>query len=117
MCQADIVETLPNKNPMVECAQKLRGECENYSFNLDDTNCNARDFANSLSQYKVDKPPMWEMLFNSLFPQRSRSESMIRKCDTILQIVFNLAHSCRKKVPFYTSVFHGAFMINVNRNS
>ena len=45
--QADIVETLRDKNPMVECAQKLRDECENYSFNLDDTNCNARDVANS----------------------------------------------------------------------
>ena len=30
--QADIVETLRDKNPIVECAQKLRDECENYSL-------------------------------------------------------------------------------------
>ena len=105
--QADIVETLRDKNPMVECAQKLRDECENYSFNLDDTNCKARDVANSLSQCKVDKPPMWEMFFHSLFSQRSRSENMIRKSETIFQIVFNLVHSCRKKVPLHISISQG----------
>ena len=87
--QADIVETLSDKNPIVECAQKLRHELY---------------VANSLSQYKVDKPPMWKMIFNSLFPQRSRSENMIRKCDPIFQIVFNLVHSCRKKVPLHISI-------------
>ena len=105
--QVDIVETFRVKNPIVECAQKLRDECENYSFNLDDTNCNARDVANSLSQYKPDKPPMWEMFFNSLFPQRSRSGNMIRKCDTIFQIVFNLVHGCSKKVPLHISISQG----------
>ena len=35
-------------------------------------------------------------VLNSLFPQRSRSENMIRKYDTIFQIVFNLVYSCRK---------------------
>ena len=77
------------------------------SFNLDDRNCNARYVGNSLSQYKLHKPPIWEMLFNSLFPQRNRSEYMIRKCDTIFQIVFNLVHSCRKKVPLHISISQG----------
>ena len=84
--------------------KNLRDKCENSSFNLDDTNCNARDVANSLSQYKVDKPPSWEIFCNSLFPQRSRSENMIRKCDTIFQIVFNLVHSCRKTVLLQISI-------------
>ena len=101
--QADIVETLHFKNSIAECAQKLRDECKNYSFNLDDSNCNARDTANSLNQYKLEKPPMWEMFFNNLFPQRSRYENLIRKCDTF-QIVFNLVHNCRKKVPLNVSI-------------
>ena len=105
--QADIVETLRDKDPIVLCTQKLRDECENFSFNLDDTNCKARDVANSLSQCKVDKPPMWEMFFHSLFSQRSRSENMIRKSETIFQIVFNLVHSCRKKVPLHISISQG----------
>ena len=50
---------------------------------------------------------MWEMLFNSLFPQRNRSEYMIRKRDTIFQIVFNLVHSCRNKVPLHISISQG----------
>ena len=77
------------------------------SFNLDDRNCNARYVRNSLSQYKLHKPPMWEMLFNSLFPQCNRFEYMIRKCDTIFQIVFNLVHSCRNKVPLHISISQG----------
>ena len=36
ICRADIVETIRFKNPITECAQNLRKECENYSFNLDD---------------------------------------------------------------------------------
>ena len=75
--QTDIVETLRVKNSIAECAQKLRDECENSSFNLDDSNCNARDIANSLNQYKLEKPPLWEMFFNNLFPQRSRYENLI----------------------------------------
>ena len=105
--QADIVETLRVKNSIVECAQKLRDECQNYSFNLDDSNCNARDIENSLNQYNLEKPPMWEMFFNSLFPQRSRYENLIRKCDTIFQIVFNLVHNCRRKVPLHVSISQG----------
>ena len=105
ICRADIVETLRFKNPITECAQNLRKECENYSFNLDDSNCNPRDVANSLNQYSHDKPPMWEMFFNNLFPQRSRSENIIRQCDTIFQIVFNLVHNCRKNVPLHIGFF------------
>ena len=104
ICRADIVETLRFKNPITECAQNLRKECENYSFNLDDSNCNPRDVANSLNQYSHDKPPMWEMFFNNLFPQRSRSENIIRKCDTIFQIVFNLVHNGRKNVPLHIGI-------------
>ena len=102
--QADIVETLRIKNSIAECAQKLRDECENYSFNLDDSNCNARDIANCLNQYKLEKPPMWEMFFNNLFPQRIRYENLIRTCDTIFQIVFNLVHNCGKKDPLNVSI-------------
>ena len=48
---------------------------------------------------------MWEMFFNNLFPQRSRSENIIRKCDTIFQIVFNLVHNGRKNVPLHIGIW------------
>ena len=50
---------------------------------------------------------MWEIFFNSLFPQRNGSENMIRKGDTIFQIMFNLLHSCRKKISFRISIPSG----------
>ena len=40
----------------------------------------------------------------NLFPQRSRSENIIRKCDTIFQIVFNLVHNGRKNVPLHIGI-------------
>ena len=39
-----------------------------------------------------------------MFPQRSRSENIIRKCDTIFQIVFNLVHNGRKNVPLHIGI-------------
>ena len=65
------------------------------------------DVANSVSQCKFDKLPIWEMFFKSLFPQSIRSGNMIGKYEIIFQIVFNFAHSCRKKLPVHNSISKG----------
>lgn len=67
----------------------LRKECENYCFNLDDSNCNPKDVTHILIQYKNDKLQIWEMFFDSLFARRNRCENIIRKCDAIFQIVLD----------------------------
>ena len=104
ICRTSIVEMLRDKNPIVECAQNLRKECENYCFNLDDSNCNPRYVAYSLNQYKNDKLPIRETLFDNLFLRRNRYGNIIRKCDTIFQIVCKMVHNGRKKVPIYIGI-------------
>ena len=43
------------------------------------------------------------MLFDSLFPQSSRYEN-IRKCETLFQIVFNMVHDDRQKLPLHVGI-------------
>ena len=58
ICQIDIVEALRDKNPIAKCAPSLRKKYKNYYFNLHDSNCNPRDVAHSLNQYRNDKLPI-----------------------------------------------------------
>ena len=95
ICCTDIFETLRDENLVAECAQSIRKECKNYCFNLDDFNCNPRDVAHSLNQYKNDKLPIWEMFFKNLFPKRNRYEN-IRKYDTIFPVIYNMGYDSTK---------------------
>ena len=97
---------------VTECAKSLRKECKNYCFTLDYSNCNPKDIAHSLNQYKNHKLPIWEMFFDNLFPQHIRHENIIKKCDTIFRLFLIWCTMAETKF-HYISVFHKAFMIQV----
>ena len=79
ICLTDIVDTLGEKNPIVEFAQSLRKECGNYCFNLDDSNCNPRKVVHSLNQYKNYKLSIWEMFLITCFLENNRYENINQK--------------------------------------
>ena len=55
ICRAEPIETLRANNPVKICATKLRKECENFNFLLDNIYSNADDLEYSLTQYNCGK--------------------------------------------------------------
>ena len=83
----DIVESLRSsemKDPIQVCAKKLKEECLNFDFNLDDTYCDIDDINKSSSFYQESRLDAWETFFNSLFTTRDNSEN-IQRCDGTLE--------------------------------
>ena len=104
ICSADVIETLRSSDPVKYCAEKLREECEEFDFLLENSYCDAKDLALSLNQYKQNRPKLWDLFFNTLFPSRKKSDHIKRKCDNIFQIVFNLVHNGKKRTPMHVSI-------------
>ncbi|XP_057301781.1 uncharacterized protein LOC130636171 isoform X1 [Hydractinia symbiolongicarpus] len=102
---ATVIETMRSNNPIEVCANKLRSECENFDFNLDNSFRYASDLELSLQYYHSSSAlPYWEKFFKILFSNRSYSEQIKRKCDVIFQIVFNLIKDGQKKTPLHTAI-------------
>ena len=104
ICPADLVETLRQTNPIKICAEKLRKECEEFDFLLDNSYCDAEDLECSLKNYKEYRPKSWELFFNILFIYGKESVHIQRKCDNIFQIIFNMVHNGQKKTPMHVGL-------------
>ena len=96
---------------MVTCAEELRSECQFYDFGLKGSFHSADDLSISYNNYTKHRPTAWNSFFDSLFSNRTKSEHIMRKCDTIFQIVFNIVHNGQNKTPLHVSLseaIHGA---------
>ena len=98
------IKTIDIGESLKECANVLRTECEEFDFCLDESFNLAEDATLSLKYYLKDCPPTWSAFFDSMFPYQSKSENIIRKCDTIFQIIYYLVHNGKKKTPFHLSL-------------
>ena len=87
----DIVESLRSsemKDSIQVCVQKLKEECANFDFNLDDTYCDIDDINKSSSFYQENRLDAWETFFNSLFTTRENSDNIQRKTCYIFQFIY-----------------------------
>ena len=78
----DVAERLRSTDTIKECAQKLRDECKQYQFELDETYKLAEDCDLSYDKYTTNRPASWVKFFSTLFPDHSKSASIQRKCYT-----------------------------------
>ena len=104
IASADLVETLRLNDPVKICAEKLKKECEEFDFLLENSYCDANDVEYSLNLYKQNRPKSWEHFFNTLFDYRKKSVHIQRKCDNVFQIIFNIVHNGQKKTPVHVSL-------------
>ena len=100
----DVVEMLRSTDVVKACAEKLKKECEEFSFGLSDTYLDAHDIELSLKEYEENRPESWTIFFDTLFSYCKRSEHIKRKCDNMFQFVFNIVHNGKEKTPMHISV-------------
>ena len=86
------------------CAEKLRRECEEFDFLLDNSYCDAEDLECSSKNYKEHWPKSWELFFNTLFIYGKESVHIQRKCDNIFQMIFNMILNGQKKTPMHVGL-------------
>ena len=107
----DIAETLRSNDPVKICAEKLRNECEQFDFLLEGSFNDADDIKLSFDHYNQNRPNSWELFFNSLFPYRSKSDNIKRKCDSVFQIIYNVVHNGYKKTTMHISLYEAIHKI------
>ena len=67
ICATDLVETICRTDSVKICAEKMRKECEEFDFLLDNSYCDAEDLECSLNHCKEHRPKSLELFFNFLF--------------------------------------------------
>ena len=100
----DMAEKLRQSDPVRDCAQILRKECEVFDFLLDGSFNSSEDIAKSSKHFCENRPSSWDLFFSSLIPGRSISSNISRKCDMVFQILFYLVHNGSKKTPLHVSL-------------
>ena len=98
------METVRSTNLIKLCIEKLKKECKNYDFDLNNTFCDVSDIKIIMQNFTNNYPKSWEIFFNTLFDYRDKSEHIKRKTDNIFQIVFNIIHNSMQKTPMHISV-------------
>ena len=101
---ADVAETLRSTDIIKTCAEQLRDECRMFEFDLEGTFNSAEDMHISYAKYVESRPQLWEKFFNIMFPYRTKSLHIQRKCDTLFQIIHYILHNGRKHNPFHVSL-------------
>ena len=85
--------------------KKLRSECKSYDFGLNQSFRYASELQLGMEKLQsYDSLQCWNKFFSALFPARSSSESIRRKCDVIFQIVFSIINGGQRKTPLYTAI-------------
>ena len=100
----DIAQILRKADLLRKCANVLRNESEEFDFRLDGRFNSAEDATLSLKHYIRDCSPTWSAIFDSMLPYRSKSEKIMRKCDTIYQTIYFLVQNEKKKTPLHLSL-------------
>ena len=100
----DIAETLRLNDSIKSCAEKLREECRNYNYGLNNSYCSSEDLSVSLCQLTENHPMAWTTFFNAIYPYRQKSEHFKRKTDVFSQIFFTAIHNGQKKTPLHVNL-------------
>ena len=100
----DMAEKLRQSDPVRDCAQILRKECEVFDFLLDGSLNSSEDIAKSSKHFCENRPSSWNLFFSSLIPGRSISSNISRKCGMVFQIIYHLVHNGAKKTPLHVSL-------------
>ena len=102
---ADIIETVRVNDPVEICAKRLKFECKEFDFGLNNSFRYANDFKLVTETLgSTDSLQCWDKFFDATFPARRSSEPIRRKCDIIFQIVYNLIHNGQSKTPLHTAI-------------
>ena len=99
----DIAETLRTGNSML-FAEHLREEAKSFDFGLEGSFCSAEDVEISDDIHSHDRPQLWEKFFDTIFPYRTKSKHIQRKCDVIFQIIYFIMHNGQKQTPLHISL-------------
>ena len=101
----DVIETLRLNDSIEVCVKKLRSECKSYDLGLNQSFRYASDLQLGMEKLQsYGTLQCWNKFFNALFPARSSSESIRRKCDLIFQTVANIINGGQRKTPLHTAI-------------
>ena len=105
-----VAEKFRSTDTIKVCKERLRHECYKFEFHLEGTYNSAEDCNISYETYTASRPQSWEMFFNILFPHRTKSVNIQRKCGTIFPIIIHsVIHNGKKHNLFHaglTELFH-----------
>ena len=79
-------------------------ECCKFEFRLEGTYNSAEDCNISYETYTASHLQSWERFFEILFPHRTKSVNIQRKCDTIFQIIHYVIYNGKKHNPFHVGL-------------
>ena len=100
----NVIETIWTNDPIEVCAKQLKSECQEFDFDLDHSFRCASDLECGIEKLTSGAGlQCWDSFFDCMFPGRSSSVSIKRKCDVFFQIIFNLIHNGQRKTPFHTA--------------
>ena len=101
----DVIKTLRVNDPVEVCAKQLKSECKSFDFALDQSFQYASDLQLGMEKLQSNNSlQSWNKFFDALFPASSLSESIPRKCDVIIQIIFNIINIGQCKTPLHTAI-------------
>ena len=100
----DIAETLRQIDSIKECAKQLHMEAKLFDFELEGSFKSAEDVDISNCLLSLRRPQLWDKFFDIIFPQRTNSMHVQRKCDAIFQIVHYIIHNGHKQTPLHISL-------------
>ena len=101
----DVIKTISVNDPVEVCSKQLKSECKSFDFVLDQSFRYASDLQLGMEKLQSnDSLQSWNKFFDALFPARSSSESIRRKCDVIFQIIFNIINGGQRKTPLHTAI-------------
>ena len=100
----EVAERLRSTDTIKVCADQLCDDLKRYEFELEETYNLAEDCHLSYLKFVMNRPQSWVKFFNTLFPYRTQSYPIQRKCDTIFQIFHYVMHQGQKHNPIHVSV-------------
>ena len=101
----DVIKTIHVNDPVEVCAKQLKSECKSFDFALDQSFQYASDLQLGMEKLQSNNSlQSWNKFFDALFPASSSSESIPRKCDVIIQIIFNIINIGQCKTPLHTAI-------------
>ena len=101
----EILETMHVNVPVEICAKNLKSECKTFEFGLNNSFRYATDLEIGMDKLHsaVETLESWNKFYN-IFPSRSTSESITRKCDMIFQVFYNMVNGGQPKTPIHTVI-------------
>jgi len=99
-----LAEEIRSLDCVKECAETLRSDIKNFDFDLDNTDCNAKDIFQSFTEAKNTLPKSWLKFCSVMFPSYQNSPPIQLKCLAVFQILFYLLHSGAQSTPLHVGL-------------